>query len=647
MPVPNFETTRSRAELVARALPARRATTRALGLRRCPGRWRRTAAFVVACAVLASLAAGQAEAVPFYVHDVREVCQFPRANNDGNILGHDSGSSVRYHDKTYWFFADTLYDANGNGALDPSGDGFIGQGTVATTDDTDASNCLDMEYSGVARKLFPDSEKHADERLLWPIGSIVANDRIYIYSSAKKNTSACESGPLIGQVCNPASTSACSNVQTACVDRYQTFLAKLDTETLEAARLTTEWPTGQVPSFLFPFKFNEATGCGVVTWVYLVGTKTVPAPPFRLTYYYLARVAQAAIEDPSKYQFYDAVADAWVKGVPTAATPIFEEYFGGQPSVAYNTYLGRWMLTYAGGIGSQVLARTALVAGKTTAGLVGGWSEPVTIFDCPGGTFGCYFPFQHPEYGDGSTLYLTTSRNTPVEGKCTTNTDCECKRAPLPNFSIGSVCVGGFCTTPGESRKYRMRLREVRIGTAQPPAGRQLVDAARDFTPNPRCDKDDFPVSQPHDGWSYYRANGNTLTALNFTYANNWSGLETVGVLPAPNIEEDVMRPGNNSDALRVWSATRAGTVRVSGEVRTKYNCSFDGVRVDWVRIRSGVVTSLENATLSSINRGKVYDYTWTVQANDRIGFKVSANGTLATCDDVDFAPTITFTPTP
>ena len=50
--------------------------------------------------------------------------------------------------------------------------------------------------------------------------------------------------------------------------------------------------------------------------------------------------------------------------------------------------------------------------------------------------------YQHAEYGNGSTLYLTTARLTPVGQACTVDSDCFCAGDPSPV----NQCIGGQCT---------------------------------------------------------------------------------------------------------------------------------------------------------------------------------------------------------
>ncbi len=573
-------------------------------------------------------AAYQALAPPFFVQDLREVCQFPRPDNNGKVMGHDNGASVLFNGKSYWFFADTRWDSNNNGFYDTS-DGFIGRGTVAYTTDLDASDCMDMTYSvvsGHAKEVFPASAQQADECLLWPAGPVVANGSIYLYSTAVKKT---------GSTCGTG---------------HEVFLSKFNTSTLQAQRLVTTQSNSQ-PQFSFPFNVAEAVGCEVpIKWVYLLGSKSVEAGLIDDTAYLLGRVTETNIENPSTYQYWNG--STWIVGDPTAATALFQENAGGQSSISYNSALDRYMIVYTCDLSKKVCARTALAPGAGPEALLGGWSERVDVYECPGEFFSCYFGYSHPEFGDGSTIYVSADRLTPQTIKpCDEDSDCACPNDPNP----ANQCVSGACTAPNVPPRYRLRLREVKVGTIAGPAGRSFHDAGRDYTPewsyprsffgSPVCDE---PI-QGANGWSYRRLSGTALTDLTYNYLWNWRGPDTVGgalQIPAPQINEDTSLPGENTDAVRVWAAPGAGTVQISGEVRKHQACGDQAI-AKLLRIQgsSTVGAPLWSATLGPSSRSVLLNWTGTVNAGDSIGMAVARGGTSAGCDEVIFAPTITYTP--
>lgn len=115
---------------------------------------------------------------------------------------------------------------------------------------------------------------------------------------------------------------------------------------------------------------------------------------------------------------------------------------------------------------------------------------------------------------------------------------------------------------------------------------------------------------------------------------------------PAPRIEEDTAFPGLAQQAMRVWAAPGAGTVRMSGEVRKQFLCGNDAVALI-VRIQAGQVVGnpIWTATLDPALRSVVYNVVTTVQGGDSLGFAVKRAGATAVCDDLVFAPTVTYTP--
>jgi hypothetical protein len=568
-------------------------------------------------------------APPYYVTDVQELCQLPRpdvADNDGRVLGHDNGSSVRLGNTSYWFFADTVIDSNNNGAHDPSGDGFIGLGTVARTADLNAADGLSSfdyrDSGGTAVSFFPSTALHTDECLLWPLGSVVANNQIYVYSAGVKR---------VGGSCSLASPA-------------EVFLARANPTTLAGTRLATLSAAG-APGFAGPFNVSEPDGCGGTTkYVYVTGTKPLPPVPdlgWPVQGYTLARVLEASIENPANYQYWNG--SSWVAN-SSAASPLFEQVFGANAwNVAYNTYLGRWHAVYNCNF-AQVCGRVANTAGSSPAALVGTWSDPVILFECPGDFLNCYLPYQHTEYGTGQTLYITASRNTPVSDACASNTECRCSADPAPT----EVCdtVTDTCTQPTQARRYRLRLREVKLSTTVPSPAPVFVDAARQYSPRKRNPPDDCDAPQQGiNGWTYRQLDGSTISNLAYNWLWSWIGTDSVSGFPGPVLSEDVGFPSNTKDALRVWTPPGAGTIRITGEARKVTNCG-DGAIAEIVRIQGNTpVATLWSMSLTPAARSRLYSIATTVAAGDQIGFKVKRGGTVANCDEVFLAPTITFRP--
>ncbi|MGV9709464.1 DUF4185 domain-containing protein [Gordonia sp. NPDC003424] len=127
-------------------------------------------------------------------------------------------------------------------------------------------------------------------------------------------------------------------------------------------------------------------------YVYQYGT-----PNGRYGAAFIARVRPADILNLDRYEYYRG-GGAWSPR-PVDAVPIVREPVG-ELSVAYNSYLGRFlMLTETGG---NVLLRTSPTP-------VGPWSGPRVIVSV-NQTQGLYAPYINPRGASGQFLYFTASR---------------------------------------------------------------------------------------------------------------------------------------------------------------------------------------------------------------------------------------------
>jgi hypothetical protein len=410
-------------------------------------------------------------------------------------------------------------------------------------------------------------------------------------------------------------------------------------------RLATLSPAG-TPGFAGPFNVSEPDGCGGTTkYVYVTGTKPLPPVPdlnWPVQGYTLARVLESQIEIPANYQYWNG--SAWVAN-SSAASPLFQEVFGANAwNIAYNTYLGRWHAVYNCGF-TQVCGRVANTAGNSPAALVGTWSDPVTLFECPGDFLNCYLPYQHTEYGTGQTLYITASRNTPTNKPCDDNADCRCSADPAPTEMCVASGGGNSCTQPTQPRRYRLRVREVKLATTAPSPAPVFVDSARQYSPRARNPPGCDAPQQGLNGWAYRQLDGSTISDLAYNWLWSWIGTDSVSGFPGPALNEDVGFPSNSKDALRVWTPPGAGSIRITGEARKVTNCG-DGTIAEIVRIQGNTpVATLWSMALTPSARSRLYNITTTVAAGDKIGFKVKRGGAVANCDEIFLAPTITFKP--
>ncbi|MGB6181764.1 MAG: DUF4185 domain-containing protein [Rhodococcus sp. (in: high G+C Gram-positive bacteria)] len=148
----------------------------------------------------------------------------------------------------------------------------------------------------------------------------------------------------------------------------------------------------------FDAKFQQAAVVrGKDGMVYQFGT-----PNGRLGAAYLARVAPDAILDLARYEYWNG--SGWSMDL-AAAAPVVSQPVG-EMSVAWNDYLGRYVMLYGNDVEGRILARTATSP-------EGPWSAPTTLVvnteigNYPGG--GLYAPYIHPK-SSGNSLYFTASQ---------------------------------------------------------------------------------------------------------------------------------------------------------------------------------------------------------------------------------------------
>lgn len=114
---------------------------------------------------------------------------------------------------------------------------------------------------------------------------------------------------------------------------------------------------------------------------------------------YVARVPQAAVADPNRYEYWNAQQNAWVPKDPGAATVVIPGPVG-EMSAQYNTYLKQYLVLYCNGA-NDVVARTA----PAPQGPWGPERLLVRSMEIPGGI---YAPFLHP-WSTGKELYFNLS----------------------------------------------------------------------------------------------------------------------------------------------------------------------------------------------------------------------------------------------
>ena len=596
---------------------------------------------LVAPVLLAPPVAGAAQS-QVYVESVRDVCHFPRPDNNAKVVGQDWGYSAKLGSTTYFIFGDTFSDTNGDGGLSPTDEMTAIGNSIAKTTDEVAGDCIDnltykTDSRGFAAPLLPRVEP--DECGAWPGGIVAANGQIYFfYLSVERDH--------------------CIVFEN--FRAYGTGLAKItNRDTMEATRIGTGprplfWDWGE-PSFAHPFTVSGG-------WVYILGTRT-PIDP--LSPVYVARVRENEIEQEGQYEYWNVSSRSWVDQVPQGgAAGIFEDHsygIGNIPTIAYNSALDRYLALYSCGVqrslplktsATMICARTAQQSGSSPTAITGGWNDPKVIYDCPnefthivpthprGPWLDCYGDLQHPQYGSGGTIYVTSSRNTAG--------------SKLPGTAVN---------------RYWNMLKEFRLSAQPPVDGPRFINAASDYSDS----QGTIPTSArayPPDmhNWLYQAQSDSTyenlawypeyLGALDF---NAWAcRVPPTGPVcpdsagPGPMIGEDAALPGKYTDAVRTWvtphlfdkKPSEARDLRISGEVWKQRSCG-DKLKARIVRVRrrgeSTVLWYSELPHAGTPARSALYDLNTSVRSGDRIEFRVERYGVDANCDDAYFNPTMVF----
>ncbi len=505
----------------------------------------------------------------------RHVCVLPRPNNNGRVLGHDSGWSYRPPGSayTYYFFGDTFVDANGNGVYNTPGE-FV-TGTVAYTTDTTGGDCVDLTYkvgtNGLAKAAIPPgpaSGGPADECLTWPHSAVQVHSTVYVYYTSVRK-------PACGDPDSPAT--------------YETVLARMTHPTdMTFERVAVIWPSTAPRSYSGPIKI----GSRVYTFSSVISGANEKV--------YLSRVNVDQIEDPTQYRFWNGstYGPTWTD-VPIWTGSSFGAV-GGTPSVAYNAALGRYLAVYSCAFTVGICGRLATTTGSDAVALTSGWGPEVLLHGCSGTAWaGCGHAAQHPELATststGGRIYVTTARH---------------------DGAYGTIAERPFY-------RYWNNMREIDLSTTfTPPTQWVFGDVEREFS----------DVGGPGQQWTYQQ----TATGGPFTYVDApyyiWVG-------PQSFVFADGAYPGTSQDATRVRWFPVSGSVELSLEARLLENCG-NGVNVYVERVRGGAVSTIQSFSLlpgwTSPTRGKLLSWTFAVEADDRIAFRVASGGN-ATCDQTVF----------
>jgi hypothetical protein len=332
----------------------------------------------------ASPAPGGSQATSFLLADladIREVCQLtgPGAHNDTTattgpmIAGTDLGSMFDAGGRTWFAFGDTF--GQRDEGMTGGGGTIWRSNTLAYTTDTDPSDCITFDgwitdRVGWAQELLPSE---GGEVTVIPTYGFEANGDMYLHYMSVR-----EWGPP---------------------GEWTTDLAGL-------ARSTDDGQTWErLDGVTWPGEgsFQEVSVAKVDDELLFWGV-----PSGRLGGVSLMKVAEADVEDLGSYRYYSGLGadgDAtWSADVADAVTIIDRPT--GELSVAWNEYLGRWLMTTMADNADAVMYEGITPWGP--------WSEPHYLYrqeDLPG----LYAPFMHPSYvaDGGRTVYFGMSHWLP------------------------------------------------------------------------------------------------------------------------------------------------------------------------------------------------------------------------------------------
>lgn len=133
-----------------------------------------------------------------------------------------------------------------------------------------------------------------------------------------------------------------------------------------------------------------------------------------------------------------------------------------------------------------------------------------------------------------------------------------------------------------------------------------------------KASRDFSSLRQNERNWTYLDSRGVLMDRFDRS-AYAWQGAEQYSL-----VSRDQMHPGNDSDAVRQWTAPFAGTARISGHAADADAGGGDGVIVS---IRHGDDELWREAIANGDSEGKAFYIERSVKAGDTIRFIVNKNG--------------------
>jgi hypothetical protein len=313
------------------------------------------------------------------VMSVRAVCRLASDTPGAaaaRITGADGSQSAVAGGRQYWFFGDTIRTEGDRQDVIPA--------AVATTQDGDARDCLDLEFktaNGSVTPMFPRLE----ETTAWPDGVLALDDGSVLFYMVK----AVRTSPFAWHVGSVG-------------------LGRLPPGSIEGERLVEAIWEGQGDFGVRVVGVRSPVRVGDDAIVYITTEDELN---------YAAKAPLSRIGEHAAYTYWDG--DAWSADA-SRAEPMWEEppdpyEFPADNGiqVSFDERSGKWIALY----NSRMAATEVRIADKPW----GPWSEPIRWFDCRPLVLErypyCYTGELHRQLtrDDGNTMYMTISSQEPYD----------------------------------------------------------------------------------------------------------------------------------------------------------------------------------------------------------------------------------------
>ena len=314
------------------------------------------------------------------VMSVRPVCRLagdtPGADA-ARITGVDGSQSAVSGGRSYWFFGDTVRRAGDRQDVIPA--------AVATTDDVDARDCLDLRFKtaadGAVAPMFP----RRDETTAWPDGVLTLDDGSIVFYMVK----AIRTSPFAWHVGSVG-------------------LGRIPAGSVDGERVVeTIWDENSgFGSPVVGVRSPVRVGDDVIVYLRTEDDRN-----------YVARAQLAKISESAAYTYWDGSAWSSDAGEAEAMWESAPSEYGfpadNGVQVSFDERTGKWLALY-----NRNMASTEV---RTADEPWGPWSAPVAWFDCQQLVEDqypyCYTGELHRQLtrDSGETLYMTISSQQPYD----------------------------------------------------------------------------------------------------------------------------------------------------------------------------------------------------------------------------------------